>query len=143
MEELALFVLPRTQDFDDDDDSRSESNCTSNASSIGQQHSAANAQKDHALGDDKLEESPASAAGDERLIVGADVVYVPLGCQCAIKKVLLNAYSNLDDGADDSDDEPIMSSRGRIAPSKTSKEGTRTSNSPYVVWSLCQFVLFG
>jgi hypothetical protein len=143
MEELALFVLPRTQDFDDDDDSGSESDRASNASSIGQQHSAANARKDHALGDDKLEGSPASAAGDERLIVGADVVYVPLGCQCVIRKVLQNAYGNFDDGADADDEQPIMSSRGRIAPSKTSKEGAWTSNSPYVVWSLCQFVLFG
>ena len=37
------------------------------------------------------------------------------------------ADGSLDDGADASDDEPIMSSRGRKAPSKTSKKGTQTS----------------
>jgi transcriptional activator SPT7 len=37
------------------------------------------------------------------------------------------ADGSLDDGADASDDEPIMSSRGRKAPSKTSKKGIQTS----------------
>ena len=37
------------------------------------------------------------------------------------------ADGSIDDGADASDDEPIMSSRGRKAPSKTSKKGTQTS----------------
>ena len=37
------------------------------------------------------------------------------------------ADGSLDDGADASDDEPIMSSRGRKAPSKTSKKGNQTS----------------
>ena len=37
------------------------------------------------------------------------------------------ADGSLEDGADASDDEPIMSSRGRKAPSKTSKKGTQTS----------------
>ena len=53
MEELALFVLPRTQDLDDDDDSDSgsESDYVSNALSTGQQHSATDARKDYALDD--------------------------------------------------------------------------------------------
>src|SRR5256714_1130185 len=37
------------------------------------------------------------------------------------------ADGSLDDGADASDDEPIMSLRGRTAPSKTLKKGTQTS----------------
>jgi hypothetical protein len=106
MEGLALFVLPRTQDFDDDDDndSGSESDYASNAPSIGQQHPAADNGKDHALGDDAEVE--------------------------AEKRRQQIANGNLDDGADASDDEPIMSSRGREAPAADTRKDHAIANIP-------------
>jgi hypothetical protein len=101
MEELALFVLPRTQDFDDDSASGNESEDSSVAASLSRQHSVANASKDVTVLDDGEEpfvhlENPER---DKHLVVGADVFYRhPKGAlnvdgegiQCIITKVYLD-----------------------------------------------------
>jgi hypothetical protein len=100
MEELALFVLPRTQPLDDDFDSDNEWDDDSNASSPSQQEPMADSLEGvrASLGENSFPNF--SAAG--QFAVGDEVFYRPLsyhpmkegegeGFQCVIRRISSNA----------------------------------------------------
>jgi hypothetical protein len=101
MEELALFVLPRIQDFDDDSASGNELDNSSIVSSLSQQRSVSDASRDVTLLEEG-EEYPMhldNLETNEQLVVGTEVFYrypktalnvEGAGIQCIIKKVWLN-----------------------------------------------------
>lgn len=96
MEELALFALPRTQDFGNDSETGNQSDDSSVASSLSQQRSKTDMAREN-IPDGENEIGTPVVLFDQRLAIGADVCYLPRppvkaaeGIHCVIRNLLLD-----------------------------------------------------